>query len=293
MYMMLKIARRFSRLFQSIGRQYFFDQKKIVFARFIFAFVIALFLSTISLYTEYLFVRLTGPSKFLSTAFEKKQPLFRFAILKIKQQSFRKVKKCYEKNRMDNYSQRIFRLFLCLDLGGFLNPWPFEIRKGSDVTRKAVLSLFRLELTDKPFVLVVIELPSAVQTMPEFLRRYGKQLHHTWNFNFCRGSDVNSREVWRIFFVLFWDFFCMWSLNQNTWGDCGTVNINGVQLNNTTVLCSVREVLSLLAIKSENRKTYWREWGDLQLLFIVYTTNVFRQKWNSPHDVLCNFLNYI
>ena len=97
MYMMLKIARRFSRLFQSIGRQYFFDQKKIVFARFIFAFVIALFLSTISLYTEYLFVRLTGPSKFLSTAFEKKQPLFRFAILKIKQQPVRKVKKCYEK----------------------------------------------------------------------------------------------------------------------------------------------------------------------------------------------------
>lgn len=85
---------------------------------------------------------------------------------------------------MDSYYERIFWLFLYLDLGGFLNSWPFEGRKGSDVTRKAVLALFKRALTDKSFVVVVIEQPSAVQTMPEFLRRYGKQLYHTWNFNF-------------------------------------------------------------------------------------------------------------
>lgn len=150
---------------------------------------------------------------------------------------------------MDSYYERIFWLFLYLDLGGFLNSWPFEGRKGSDVTRKAVLALFKRALTDKSFVVVVIEQPSAVQTMPEFLRRYGKQLYHTWNFNFCLGNDVNLREVWRIFFVLFWDFFCIRSLNQNTWGDCGTVNISDVQLNNTNRV--VQSAWGLLALSDK------------------------------------------
>ena len=92
MYMMLKIA-EFSRLFQSIEKQFFFfDQVKSVSARFSFAFVVALFLSLFSLRTEPLFVRLTEPGKSLSTAFQKVL-LCRLTVLKIRQQPVRKVKK--------------------------------------------------------------------------------------------------------------------------------------------------------------------------------------------------------
>ena len=66
-----------------------------------------------------------------------------------------------------------------LILADFLKPSDLSKDEGSDVTTKAVLLLFKRVLTDMSFVFVVIEEPSAVQTMTEFLRRYGKQLYHT------------------------------------------------------------------------------------------------------------------
>ena len=54
-----KNSKAFSRLFQLVEKQYFCDREKSVSARFIFAFVVALFLSMFSLGTEYLFVGLS------------------------------------------------------------------------------------------------------------------------------------------------------------------------------------------------------------------------------------------
>lgn len=240
-----KNSKEFSRLFQSIGKQFFSIERNLCL-RVLFFFCCCSFPEYVFVGYGISFCSLDGTWQIVKCRFWKKSTIVSVYGLENKTIASQESEKIFEKkNWMESYYERIFWLLSFFDLGGILNSWPFEGRRGCDVTKKAALALFRRALTDKPFVVVVIEQPSAVQTMAEFLRRYGKQLHHTWNFNFCRGSDVNSREVWRIFFVLFWDFFCIWSLNQNTWGHCGTVNISSVQLNNTAVLYSVREVLSL------------------------------------------------
>lgn len=182
---------------------------------------------------------------------------------------------------MDDYYERICWLFYILAFFFFLTPLTFSKAKGSDVTRRAVLSLFRAGSNWHLHCPCRIEQPSAIQTMAKLLRRYGKQLYHTWNFNFSsrqrhtrRKSDVNFCFPLSCCFEV---LLCT-TPKQNTWvpDHAEAVNISEVQLNNIhDIVCSMREVL---VIKSEKEQTRWRREGASQLPFDRVHERVFIER---------------